>query len=372
MSMADDRFKTLAPLFSDRGHAVIAPPILQPADIFLDLVGEDIRRRLFLTSGQDGVDLCLRPDFTIPVGRQHLETGAADRQAAYCYSGLVFRQRPGELGEIAQAGAECIGRTDRFAADADMLALAVDAVKALGCSEPAIRIGDEALFTALLEALGLPQVWRRRLRDLFGERTRLDHAIARMASDGWPRDERLGFLAALEGSNPEAAHAVVEDLLSIAGIATVGGRTAGEIADRFLEQAALSSGAGVGPRVGAALNLFLNIWGPPEEAADALDAFARDQNLDLAAPIADFRMRTALLKERGIDTDLATFHADFGRRLDYYTGFVFELHSDPLESLPLAGGGRYDRLLALLGAEQDVPAVGFSIWLDRIASGESA
>ncbi|AXS42440.1 ATP phosphoribosyltransferase regulatory subunit [Breoghania sp. L-A4] len=370
--MADERFETLAPLFAERGHAVIAPPILQPADIFLDLVGEDIRRRLFLTSGQDGVDLCLRPDFTIPVARAHLDSGEADRRAAYCYSGLVFRQRSGELGEIAQAGAECIGRADRFAADADMLALAVDAVKALGCARPAIRIGDEALFTALLEALGLPQVWRRRLRDLFGERSRLDHAIARMAGGGAPRDERLGFLAALEGSNPDAAHAIVEDLLSIAGISTVGGRTAGEIADRFLEQAALSSGAGAGPQVAAALSRFLDISGAPEQAADALDAFARDEKLDLAAPIADFRQRTALIAARGIDVGAVTFAADFGRRLDYYTGFVFELHGEPGEPQPLAGGGRYDRLLALLGAGQDVPAVGFSIWLDRITSGAGA
>lgn len=176
MSMADEQFKALAPLFSARGHEVVTPPILQPADIFLDLAGEDIRRRLFLTNGQDGIDLCLRPDFTIPVGRLHLETGDADRQAAYCYSGLVFRQRPGELGEIPQVGAEYLGRADRFSADADMLALAVDAVKALGCDTPTIRIGDEALFTGVIDALGLPKVWRRRLRDLFGERARLDHA----------------------------------------------------------------------------------------------------------------------------------------------------------------------------------------------------
>ena len=33
---------------------------------------------------------------------------------------------------------------------------------------------------------------------------------------------------------------------------------------------------------------------------------------------------------------------------------------------PLAGGGRYDRLLTLLGAERPIPGVGFSVWLDRI------
>ena len=51
-----------------------------------------------------------------------------------------------------------------------------------------------------------------------------------------------GLLAALARSDLEAAHALVTDLLSIAGITTVGGRSVDEIADRFVEQAALGTG----------------------------------------------------------------------------------------------------------------------------------
>ncbi len=373
--MADDRFDALAPLFQAGGYHHISPPLLQPADVFLDLAGEDIRRRLFLTSGQDGLDLCLRPDFTIPVARTHLAGGTAAREAAYCYSGLIFRQRPGEIGEIPQVGTENIGRTDRLAADADMLALAVDAVGTLGDKAPVIRIGDEALFTGVVEALGLPKVWRRRLRDLFGERARLDRAIARMAGDeAGEKDARLGFLATLEGADPTAAHAVVEDLLCIAGIEAVGGRTAGEIAERFLEQTALASGAGIGPMTADTLTRFLDISGTLEETGTALSTFATEAGLDISGPIADFRERARLISERGLAANAITFAADFGRRLDYYTGFVFELHEGPgpFSQPPLARGGRYDKLLALLGAGEDVPAVGFSIWLERISSPEGA
>ena len=373
--MADDRLDALAPLFQAGGYHHIAPPILQPADVFLDLAGEDIRRRLFLTSGQDGLDLCLRPDFTIPVARNHLAEGEAAREAAYFYSGLVFRQRPDELGEIHQVGAENIGRTDRLAADADMLALSVEAVDKLGGRAPAIRVGDEALFIGVIEALGLPKVWRRRLRDLFGDRKRLDRAIARMAgSEAAEKDARLGFLAALEGADPDAAHAVVEDLLSIAGIEAVGGRSAGEIAERFLEQAALATGAGIGPQTAATLTRFLDISGRLDEAGAALEAFAKDAGLDLSGPISDFRERAKLIAERGLPIEAITFAADFGRRLDYYTGFVFELHDAgaAMAHPPVAGGGRYDKLLALLGAGEDVPAVGFSIWIERIAQGAKA
>ena len=59
------------------------------------------------------------------------------------------------------------------------------------------------------------------------------------------------------------------------------------------------------------------------------------------------------------------YRAAFGRPLDYYTGLVFEI-SLPGSPRPLVGGGRYDRLLTLLGAQQAIPGVGFSVWLDRI------
>lgn len=371
--LAPEKIETVLGLFKAAGHDEVSPPILQPADVFLDLTGEDIRRRLYLTSGTDGLDLCLRPDFTIPVCRHHLAQEAVKLPAAYCYNGPVFRQRPDGLGEIPQLGAESLGRTDTAEADADLLALSVKALEEFGLSDIVIRIGDETLFAAVLEGLDLPTVWRRRLRDLFGETDRLTAAITRMAgassSDDDSRDVRLGFLSALEGADPEAAHAVVEDLLSIAGISAVGGRTPSEIADRFLEQAALASGARGHDKAAETLSAYLALKADGASAAGMLRDFSRDFGLGLDTPIAAFEQRLAALKAKGIDPARLTFAAEFGRRLDYYSGFVFEIHAvnPPVEG-PLVGGGRYDKLVTLLGAEDDVPAIGFSMWLDRIAA----
>ncbi|MEZ5842068.1 MAG: ATP phosphoribosyltransferase regulatory subunit, partial [Hyphomicrobiales bacterium] len=234
-------------LIAERGSIMVDPPLLQPADVFLDLAGEDLRRRLFLTQGPDGAELCLRPDFTIPVCRLHLDGGAADRRAEYGYVGPIFRHRASSSGEVTQAGIESFGRIDREAADADTLAFALEACGAMGVAAPAIRIGDSSLFVAALDALGLSGAWRARLHRMFGDRARLARCLAR-AADGSDRGPAgpAGFLAALEGSAPDAARAVVEDMLSIARINPVGGRTAGEIAERFLEQAALAAGAGIG------------------------------------------------------------------------------------------------------------------------------
>ncbi|MTI00642.1 ATP phosphoribosyltransferase regulatory subunit [Roseibium sp. RKSG952] len=353
------------------GHRHVEPPLLQPADLFLDLTGEDMRRRLYLTSGADGAELCLRPDFTIPVCRLHLETAGTGYPVDYCYNGTVFRQRPSGPGEIPQLGAESLGRTDRLQADADMLLLAVQALETFGLSGFDIRIGDEALFAAVLGGVGLPSVWQRRLRDCFGETDKLNEAISRMAGNADRSEDnravRLGFLSALQGADPKAAHAVVEDLLSIAGISAVGGRTPSEIADRFLEQAALADGSADHRPAAEHLKKYLGINGKALAAVEALGHFENDTGIDLSGPIADFKARLAALETAGFDTNRLVFAADFGRRLDYYSGFVFEMHMGQTVAGQLVGGGRYDKLLKLLGADSEVPATGFSIWLDRVA-----
>nr|WP_319385990.1 ATP phosphoribosyltransferase regulatory subunit [uncultured Roseibium sp.] len=367
------RIEAVLTLFKDAGHTLVNPPILQPSDVFLDLTGEDIRRRLFLTQGSDGTDLCLRPDFTIPVCRHHVSSGTSNLPAAYCYNGPVFRQRPDGLGEIPQLGAESLGRTDIAQADADLLALSARALDAFGVANTHIRIGDETLFAAVLKGLGLPSVWQRRLRDLFGETDKLMAAIDRMAgansTDDDDRAVRLGFLSALEGADPEAAHAVVEDLLSIAGISAVGGRTPSEIADRFLEQAALTSAGRGHEKAAASLRAYLALKADGAGSVASLQTFSSAHGLDLVAPIAAFERRLAALEANGIEPASLSFAAEFGRRLDYYSGFVFEIHAASGGTTgPLVGGGRYDRLLTLLGAGANVPGTGFSMWLDRIAA----
>ena len=371
MILGDNRALALSQLFQDAGYEKATPSILQPADIFLDLAGEDLRRRLFLTTGEDGQELCLRPDFTIPIARHYLETGDAGRTAAFSYVGQIFRHRPAHLGETLQAGIESIGRTTKNKPMQICSALALNAADELKLSSRRIRVGDEGLFTAVLQALDIPKVWQRRLRDVFGERPRLNKVISRMSGGEAKPDGKLGFLAALKGQDPEAAVAVVEDVLSLAGISAVGGRTPHEIAERFMEQAALSSGSGVNRDVLERLNTYLNISGPPPmKAVETLHAFAKETGLDLDASIERLAKRTELMAERGIEVAALEYSGDFGRRLDYYTDFVFEIHHANQEDIgQVIGGGRYNKLVERLGADVSVPAVGFTIWLDRVNEG---
>src|SRR6266702_3734953 len=167
--------------FAQAGYVRAEPPILQPADPFLDLSGEDIRKSLYLTTDPGGEELCLRPDLTIPVARDYLASPRAGKPAGFSYLGPVFRYRGGQASEFLQAGVESFGRQDRAAADAEMLALALEATAAFGVRDVEIRTGDVALFNALLDALDLYPVWRRRLVKDFNRKISLEQDLERLA-----------------------------------------------------------------------------------------------------------------------------------------------------------------------------------------------
>ena len=117
----------------------------------------------------------------------------------------------------------------------------------------------------------------------------------------------------------------------------------------------------------SALEDFLAIRVPLRAAGDALRAFAVDTGISLGAALEAFGARARVLAEHGLPEDALQYDAGFGRPLDYYTGLVFEV-SVPGTEGALVGGGRFDRLLTLLGAEAPIPGVGFSVWLDRVAA----
>ena len=361
------------------GYARVAPAILQPAEPFLDLAGEDMRRHMYVLADSAGHELCLRPDLTIPVARDYLaSTAAAARPAGFCYLGPVFRDRASDAsigadmdaGEFLQAGIESFGRTDVAAADAEVLALGLEAIAHYGVDDPTILTGDVSLFAALIAALDLAPAWKRRLVKDFNRKASLADDLQRLAlATANGRPEHRGVLAALADANPKAAHALVTDLLSIAGISAVGGRSIGEIADRFVEQAELGASGALPGETRALIERFLAVAGMPDDCIAALRALAEDAGLSLDPALDLFESRTGFLAASGVDVTRIRFETGFGRGVDYYTGFVFELHDrQGRVDGQLVAGGRYDALLTRLGSTRPVAAVGLAVWIERLAA----
>jgi ATP phosphoribosyltransferase regulatory subunit len=364
---------TLLDTFRSAGYEQVAPAILQPADVFLDRIGEQIRSRTYVFTDLAGDELCLRPDLTVPVSRLYLERHPDGRdEARYCYNGPAFRFQPEADNrtrprEFRQAGIECFGDADRESADVEIVLLAVEAVRRAGLKRPALRFGDIAMFYALLDALSLPERWRLKLRHYFWRPSSFHDLLSRLSHGERPNGDgpALALAGALAGETQDHAEERVAAYLDEKGLPLAGNRTLGEIAARLLDQ---SADLGAGPlrkEVAVVIDSYLAISGPPDEAIDRVAKLGKEAGLDLSAPLSAFARRLARLDESGVDLARATFATEFGRNLEYYSGLVFQIESPGFDDA-IAGGGRYDGLLADLGAPREVPAIGSAIHTERL------
>lgn len=351
-------------VFASAGCIRIDPPIIQAAEPFLDLSGEDIRRRIYVFTDPYGKELCLRPDLTIPACLHYL--GDADNKGnerRYAYEGLAFRcQEPGSQkpNEFSQCGIELIGQKSGAKADALVFDLTLEACRKAGLQNFEIRMGDLGLFAAFIEALEIPQHWRARLRRSFWQPS---HFGALLRELGESREKPEGLTTVFAKLDEESAHETVSGLLEIAGLDSVPGRSVESVARRLMEKARDAAAEPVSPRIVSCIEDYLAISGTPGEALKQVRALAKSHTIKIDDALAAAGARIDLV-EAAIGAAPVTFATEFGRSFEYYTGFVFELTAGGEQ---VAGGGRYDDLLLRLGTRQKVPAVGAMIRNDRLA-----
>lgn len=324
-------------------------PILLPADPYFDLAGEEFGQRLLLTVGDDGVEYCLRPDFTLPIAQTYLSNGSAGSPAAYSYLGRIFRQRTSGPAEFTQAGLELIGQPDADTALNQVLRFAKDAISAYGIT-PRATFGSVELFECFLNQLDMPDVWRPRIRTRFGHPLALAKLLDRLQN---------------QSSEAEAISASRDDLIEQAtltlldsGMSLDAGRSPEEIADRMLEKQVLAA-ARVPIETLHTLARYLMISDDLEPALKAIEELAVGQGIDVTESIAALHQHAETFALTAV-----RFEGSFSPRLDYYTGIVFELSTEGRHIL--SSGGQYDRLMQRLGADTKIAASGCAVWVDRL------
>ena len=325
------------------GAVPVEADILQPADILLDLYGEDIRARAYVTRDAVAGEQMLRPDFTVPVVQQHMAEGATP--ARYAYAGEVFRRQEDSAGrakEYIQVGFELFERENPAAADAEVFALIAGLLAPLNLRA---LTGDIGILSAAVRGLHtsdtrksalLRHLWRprrfRALLDRFGGRSPVPAS-------------RTALLAAID----PMAHDAPE----------IGLRRADDVRNRI---EALRADAETAPIASGELEMIddiLALRAPSDAALSRLRDIAVDMPA-IGAAVSRFGARLEALSARDIDVAALEFEAAYGRvSMEYYDGFVFGFTSDARPDMPpVATGGRYDALTRVLGQGREIPAVG--------------
>ncbi|MGI9425959.1 MAG: ATP phosphoribosyltransferase regulatory subunit [Hyphomicrobiaceae bacterium] len=371
----EEQAQILLSTFTGAGYEAVAPAILQPAEIFLDVVGEDLRGRTYVFTDPEGAELCLRPDLTVPTCRLHWERhGRADAAGRYCYNGPAFRFQPdggdpAHPREFRQAGIEFFGAKNHAQAEAEVLQLVLTSLAAAGLEDCSVKIGDLGIFEALLGVLEMPTRWRERLRTQFWRpaafRAELEEIASRpaAATDGLPEE----LLRTVAEAKKGAVEAALIAYLETNNIEVIGARSTAEIAENLKTVVDDAAADPLADSTRELLETYLGVKAPAKAAGARMKDLIGASGVDLSGPLDVYERRLRQFASAGIDLSKLTFSAEFGRSLEYYTGFVFEVHAPALDAnSPVAGGGRYDKLMRVVGATVDVPAVGAMIHTERL------
>lgn len=353
-------------VFERAGFEHIAPDIIQPADIFLERSGEDIRARTFVFADPAGNELCLRPDLTVPACRYHLSHAANPAaEARYCYLGPAFRFPDEKTSpqEFQQAGLEWFASPDAISAEARILKLTLGALEAAGLSKYRVTLGDLGLFNALLDDTPMPPRWRHRLRHHFWRPQAFRATLERFGSEG--AKSRTSISPLVDRLVQQPAREVVLAELAARSLPLAGSREVEEIAARLEGKFKDRSEPPLPRQAVAGILSYLECAGAADQVPQQIAGKFGGERF--AGAVRYYSQRLEAMEEQGLNPRRFAFHSTFGRELEYYTGFVFQVEADgPEGPLAVAGGGRYDNLLQDMGAPSRIPAVGCAIHAERL------
>lgn len=276
-------------------------PPLEPLDLYTRKSGDEIVGQLYNFTDKGGREVALRPEMTPTLARMVAAKANAMRKPIRWFSvPQLFRyerQQKGRLREHFQLNVDIIGESSP-AADAELLAVAIDVMRAVGLTsaDVRVRVSDRKLLSAALTHSGVAE----------SELPALFAAIDKMGRE--PREVTLGKI-----------EKAVADSASRSRVA--------QVLDSSKDLDALAAG-----------------FAHASEVQREVDGMREYLGFLTALGFADW-----------IDFDLSIV-----RGLAYYTGKVFELFDARGEFRAICGGGRYDELLSSIGGV-DLPALGFGM-----------
>ena len=300
LALRDHLFRTWRQLAARYGFEEYDGPPLEPLELYTAKSGQEIVGQLYSFTDKGGREVSLRPEMTPTLARMVAARATVFKKPIRWFSiPQLFRyerQQRGRLREHFQLNCDLIGESGPLA-DAEIIALAIDAVRTfgLGPGDIRVRVSDRRLLSAMLSGLGIGEAERPLVYQVFDKIRRAPEAtsVARLAE-------------------ADVSSATIDRLLQLTRVRS---------------------------------------WTELEGLGDGLDSALR-QGDGLRQAIAGL---SAMGFGEYLDLDLGIV-----RGLAYYTGTVFELFDAGGELRAICGGGRYDNLLQSLGGV-DLPALGFGM-----------
>jgi histidyl-tRNA synthetase len=275
-------------------------PPLEPLELYVEKSGDEIVDQLYTFVDKGGRAVALRPEMTPTLARMVGDRARSLAKPIRWFSiPQLFRYeraQRGRLREHFQWNVDVIGEAE-IAADAEVLAVALEALAALGLGveDVVARVNDRRLLERLLVASGVAP----------GRLLAAYAAIDKMGREG--TDRTRDRLVAGAGLDATAADGVLS-LLALG-----------------LDEMEARYGGGA----------------------------------EVAVEVRRLREYFQSLDDLGWG-DRVRFDPTIVRGLAYYTGTVFEIFDRAGELRAICGGGRYDNLLAAV-SDIELPAVGFGM-----------
>lgn len=336
------------------GYQRLETNMLQPADLFLTKAGDQLIHRLF-TFERSGRLWALRPEFTASAAKAYAQQNhQAAAPARWQFAGAVFEDAPGssQVHQRYSVGTELLG-WNSLIADAETIALVYIGLRAVGLPPVQIVLGSVSLLRALLSSYELDA---RLLRFIVEN-------LAHLNAEGKGYIiERFDRLVDFSSPSPETSGVDLRVLLEKNGV--LAGRTREDIIRRLQRKTErLASRAAVLKALDQ-LELLNRTFPGTKDGLAQMRALLMPEQIEAASVLDELEALIHLLHTARIPLQDITVFPTLARDWNYYTGMIFEARSYQTGYI-LAGGGRYNELVRLMGGE-DTPAVGSASYADAI------
>jgi histidyl-tRNA synthetase len=295
-------------VFEDYGYMPLGTPAFESGELLRLKSGEDVAEMIYVFKDKSDRELGLRFEWTTSLARVVASHRELPKPFKRYVIGPVWRyERPSEMNrrEFWQMDVDIVGVSDPVA-DAEVLAVGVNCLKRIGIQSFIVRLNDRRLLEALI-------------------------AVARM-----PAERNLDVIRAIDKRKKIGDEGVIDELTKLGA--------SEESSQRLLD---LTTVKGDPEEILKETRERVKDYPIGIEACDALEAIVEYSDA--------FGIRPYIIVDLGL-----------ARGLDYYTGPIFEVYAEGYESAgSIAGGGRYDTLVELVGGEP-TPMTGISMGIHRL------